>query len=200
MNIESSRQKTKRLTAVAFLAALIVVLQVLTYFIKAGPFNMSFVLIPIVLGGMLYGPGAGAFLGGVFGVVVVVVSVMGLDVGGNMVFAANPFLCILLCVGKGVAAGWVPAVVYKALNGKINHIAAIVIAAALAPICNTGIFIIGMLIFFRDVLSVWSGGTDLLLYVITGIAGINFIVEFLLNVVVAPILVPPVEHAVKKSH
>ena len=197
--MNSTRQKTRMLTHVAFLAALIVVLQLLTYFIKAGPFNMSFVLIPIVLGGMLYGPGAGAFLGGVFGVVVVVVSVAGLDVGGNMVFAANPFLCILLCMLKGIAAGWVSALIYKALNGRINHGLAIVLAAAAAPICNTGIFIVGMFLFFRDVLSVWSGGTDLLVYAVTGIAGINFLVEFLLNVIVAPILVPPVENAVKKA-
>ena len=197
--MNSTRQKTRMLTHVAFLAALIVVLQLLTYFIKAGPFNMSFVLIPIVLGGMLYGPGAGAFLGGVFGVVVVVVSVAGLDVGGNMVFAANPFLCILLCMLKGIAAGWVSALVYKALNGRINHRLAIILAAAAAPICNTGIFIVGMFLFFRDVLSVWSGGTDLLVYAVTGIAGINFVVEFLLNVIVAPILVPPVENAVKKA-
>lgn len=197
--MESTRKKTRKLTYIAFLSALIVVLQLLTYFIKAGPFNMSFVLIPIVLGGMLFGPGAGAFLGGVFGAVVVVVSIAGLDVGGNMVFAANPFLCVVLCMLKGIAAGWVSALVFKALDGKINHLAAIAIAAGIAPICNTGIFIVGMLLFFRDVLSAWSGGTDLLVYVITGIAGINFIVEFLLNVIVAPLIVPPVENAVKKS-
>ena len=160
---------------------------------------MSFVLIPIVLGGMLYGPGAGAFLGGVFGAVVVVVSAAGLDIGGNMVFLANPFLCILLCMLKGIAAGLVSALVFKALDGRIRHRAAIAISAGVAPICNTGIFIIGMLLFFRDVLSVKANGTDLLVYVITGIAGVNFIVEFLLNVIVAPILVPPVEHAVKKT-
>ena len=83
--MESRRQKTRKLTHVAFLSALIVVLQVLTYFIKAGPFNMSFVLIPIVLGGILYGPEVGAFLGGVFGAVVVVVSVAGLDIGGTLI-------------------------------------------------------------------------------------------------------------------
>lgn len=197
--MESTRKKTRRLTAIAFLSALIVVLQLLTYFIKAGPFNMSFVLIPIVLGGMLYGPGAGAFLGGVFGAVVVVVSAAGLDIGGNMVFLANPFLCILLCMLKGIAAGLVSALVFKALDGRIHHRAAIAISAGVAPICNTGIFIIGMLLFFKDVLSVWANGTDLLVYVITGIAGVNFVVEFLLNVIVAPILVPPVENAVKKT-
>ena len=184
----------------AFLSALIVVLQVLTYFIKVGPFNMSFVLVPIVLGAMLFGPSSGAILGGVFGIVVIVVSVAGLDIGGNMVFAANPFMCIVLCMLKGVAAGWVSGLIYKALSGKLgNRRLEIAVAAAVAPICNTGIFIVGMLLFFKDVLTVWAGGTDLLVYVITGIAGINFIIEFLLNIIVAPILVPPVQDAVSKS-
>lgn len=198
--MENTRKKTKRLTYMAFLSALIVVLQVLTYFIKAGPFNMSFVLIPIVLGAMLFGPASGAILGGVFGIVVIVVSIAGLDVGGNMVFAANPFMCIVLCLLKGIAAGWVSGLIYKALNGKLgNRRLEIAVAAAVAPICNTGIFIIGMLLFFKDVLTVWAGGTDLLVYVITGIAGINFVVEFLLNIIVAPILVLPVQDAVNKS-
>ena len=198
--MENTRKKTKRLTYMAFLSALIVVLQVLTYFIKVGPFNMSFILIPIVLGAMLFGPSAGAILGGVFGIVVIVVSIARLDVGGNMVFAANPFMCIVLCMLKGIAAGWVSGLVYKALSGKLgNRRVEIAVAAAVAPICNTGIFIIGMLLFFKDILTVWAGGTDLLVYVITGIAGINFVIEFLLNVIVAPILVPPVQDAVNKS-
>ena len=197
--METSRKKTRRLTHLAFLAALIVVLQLLTYFIKVGPFNMSFVLVPIVVGGILYGPSAGALLGGVFGLVVVIVSALGLDVGGNMVFAANPFLCILLCMLKGIAAGWVSALVYKALDGKIkNERVVIAISAVFAPICNTGIFIIFMLLFFKDVLMVWAGGTDLLIYVITGIAGINFIIEFLLNLILAPVIIPPIKKAVNK--
>ena len=56
-----------------------------------------------------------------------------------------------------------------------------------------------MLLFFKDILTAWAGGTDLLVYIITGIVGVNFVVEFLLNVIVAPILVPPVEDAVKKT-
>ena len=129
-----------------------------------------------------------------------IVSVFGLDVGGNMVFAANPFIMIVLCMLKGIAAGWVSALVYKALNGKIkNDRAAIAISAVFAPICNTGIFIIGMFLFFKDVLNIWAGGTDLFIYAITGIAGINFIIEFLLNLILAPVILPPVKKAVNKT-
>ena len=46
----------KRVAVLGVFAAVIVVLQLLSYSIKVGPFNLSFVLIPIVLGAVLYGP------------------------------------------------------------------------------------------------------------------------------------------------
>ena len=46
------------------LAALVAVLQLLGQFIKFGPVSISLVLIPIVVGAALYGPTAGAVLGG----------------------------------------------------------------------------------------------------------------------------------------
>ena len=58
-----------RLTSLALLAALIVVLQTVASGIKIGPVPISLTLVPIVVGAILFGPGAGAFLGGVFGVV-----------------------------------------------------------------------------------------------------------------------------------
>ncbi len=184
MNAQTNHTKIVKLTQAAFLVALIVVLQIVSYFIKVGTFNLSFVLVPIVVGGILLGPKYGAILGGVFGVVVTLVSAFGLDGGGFIVFTANPFLCTIVCVLKGVAAGFVPAVVYKALPNNVG----LVISAALAPVCNTGIFCVGMLLFFRDTLNSWAGGTNVLTYIITGLAGINFIIEFCINIVLTPVI------------
>ncbi len=184
MNTQTNHTKIVKLTQAAFLAALIVVLQIVTYFIKVGQFNLSFVLVPIVVGGILLGPKYGAILGGVFGVVVTLVSAFGMDGAGFILFSANPVLCTLVCLLKGIAAGFVPAVVYKAMSNNVG----LVIAAALAPICNTGIFCAGMLIFFRDTLNAWAGGTNVLTYIITGLVGINFIIEFCINIVLTPVI------------
>lgn len=70
-------QKTKTLTGLALFTAIIVVLQLLGSFIKFGPFSISLVLIPIVVGAAVYGPKAGAYLGGVFGVVVLIACIAG---------------------------------------------------------------------------------------------------------------------------
>ena len=64
-----------RLTSLALLAALIVVLQTVASGIKIGPVPISLTLVPIVVGAILFGPGAGAFLGGVFGVVCLIAGI-----------------------------------------------------------------------------------------------------------------------------
>lgn len=60
----------KKIAGVGLLTALVVVLQLLGSFIKFGTVSISLVLVPIVVGAALYGVGAGAWLGGVFAVVV----------------------------------------------------------------------------------------------------------------------------------
>ena len=86
--------KVKRMVGIALLIALIVVLQAIGGMIPPiGGFSISLVLIPIVLGAAMYGPGAGALLGTAFGAIVYINCVTGADVGGAMVFQANPVLC-----------------------------------------------------------------------------------------------------------
>ena len=51
-----------RLTSLALLAALVVVLQTVATGIKIGPVPISLTLVPIVVGAILFGQGAGAFL------------------------------------------------------------------------------------------------------------------------------------------
>ena len=71
--MEKKRLDTRTLTGMALLTAVVVILQLLGAFVRFGPFSISLVLIPIVVGAALYGVWAGAWLGFVFGVVVRVV-------------------------------------------------------------------------------------------------------------------------------
>ena len=79
-----------------------------------------------------------------------------------------------------------------------NSIVATVAAAFITPIVNTGIFILGMLLFFKDVLNVWSGGTDVIYYALILMTGVNFLVELGVNMLVSPIIVRIIA-AVKKN-
>ena len=175
--------KTKTMVSVALLTALVVVMQLLSGIIPPiGGFSISLVLIPIVMGAAVFGPGVGAFLGGVFGVIVTINCVNGTDVGGAMVFQASPVLCILVVMGKGIFAGLAAGWVYRLLKHK-NPYAAMLCCAVVCPLVNTGFFILCMLSFFREVLAAWAGGGDILSYVLTGLVLANFVPELLINVI-----------------
>lgn len=178
-------KNTKKIVGVALFTAIVVVLQLLGSFIRFGPFSISLVLIPIVVGTALYGIGAGTWLGLVFGVTV-------LASGDASAFlAVNVPGTIITVLAKGAAAGLLSGAVYKLVEKK-NKTAATICAAIAAPIANTGVFLLGCLIFFMPTINGWaaavgieSAGT----YMITTLVGFNFIFELLVNVVLSPIIV-----------
>lgn len=181
-----NKQKIKRMVGIALLMALVVVMQFLTGIIPPiGGFSISLVLIPIVLGAAAFGPGAGALLGATFGVVVYINCVTGADPGGAMVFQANPILCFLVVMGKGILAGTASGFVYKLIS-RWNSYIAMLVAAIVCPLVNTGVFVACMFAFFIDVLSAWAGGGDLVGYVMTGLILANFVPELIINIGFSP--------------
>ena len=181
--LQLKNSKIGRMPALALLIALIVVLQSLGGMIPPiGGFTISLVLIPIVLGAALYGPKAGALLGAAFGVLVIIGCVNGTDVGGQMVFQANPFLCIFVVMLKGIFAGLASGFIYEWLAPK-NGTLAMVLAAIVCPVVNTGFFVACMWVFFIDVLAAWAGGGSIIGYVLTGLVLCNFVPELIINVV-----------------
>ena len=180
--------KIKRMAGIALLIALVIVLQLLGGMIPpVGGFSISLVLIPIVLGAAVYGPKAGALLGAAFGAIVTINCITGADGGGAMVFQANPLLCVAVVMGKGILAGFTAGLVYRLIS-RWNGYAAMVTAAIICPIVNTGTFVLCMLTFFRDVLAVWATpfGGDVIVYIFSGLLVFNFIPELIINVLFSP--------------
>ena len=66
------KTNTRKIAGVGLLTAVVVVLQLLGSFIHFGPFSISLVLIPIVVGASLYGVLSGAWLGLAFGITVLI--------------------------------------------------------------------------------------------------------------------------------
>ncbi|MBQ3264475.1 MAG: ECF transporter S component [Ruminococcus sp.] len=194
----TKKANTYRLTGLGILTAIIIVLQIFTTFVRFGPFSITLALIPIVVGAAMYGKGAGAYLGAVFSAVVVIMCITGGDLGGAMVWAANPAMCVVLCMFKGTAAGFLAGLLYQLVAPK-NKLVGVILAALISPIANTGIFIIGMLLFFKDTLAAWAGGSDLLTYIILGLTGVNFLVELGVNMILSPVVVKIID-AVKKTN
>ena len=193
---------------VAVLISLVVVLQLLGSFIRFGPFSISLVLIPIVIGAAVCGSGAGACLGFAFGLAVL------LSGDAAIFLAINPFGTIVTVLVKGTAAGLVAGLIYKYLSRVFAKIGEqrkqikaqwlektvsvlvkflpVMAAAVICPVVNTGVFLIGCRLFFYDTISAWgaaAGYSNAAEYMFLGLAGGNFIFELLTNVILAPVII-----------
>lgn len=179
-----SAGKAQELAGMAIFTAIVIVLQLLGSFVRFGPFSISLVLVPIVIGAALYGAKAGAWLGFVFGVIVVA-----LDAGPFL--AVNVLGTVITCIAKGALAGFCAGLTYKALE-HVNEVAATAAAAVVCPLVNTGVFLIGCFIFFLPTVTAWgeaAGFANVGSYMIFGLVGLNFIVEMAVNVVLSPVIV-----------
>ena len=123
---------SRNIAFLSVLLALVIVLQVFASAIPIGTTKISLTLIPIVLGAVLLGPLAGAFLGAAFGVVVIVAALAGADAFTYILIADHPVLTIALCLIKGAAAGFVAGLLDRAIRKK-NEYAAVIAASLAAP-------------------------------------------------------------------
>ena len=172
-------KNTKQITAISMFAGLVVVLQVVATFINFGGFPITLTLIPIIIAGALYGPKIGALMGTVFGVVVALMVITGADPSGATMLAMHPVVTISAC-------GLAGALVYKALNKK-NKVLAIVLAAAVTPAVNTGTLYIVIIIFFSGTFAAMIGA----------FMSVNFLIELLTNILLAPGLLRIVDSKIK---
>ena len=185
----SSTEKTRRMVGLSILTALVIVLQLVASFVLVGTFPLTLTLVPVVIGAALYGPKAGAWLGGVFGVVVLIMCIVGVDKGGVILWNVNPILTAVLCILKGALAGLCAGAIYKAIARK-NSFGGVIGAAIVSPVVNTGTFIIGLTVFFNPTLVEWAGaaGKDVINYILIVLVGINFVIELVLNLVLSSVI------------
>ena len=182
---KTNKLSTEKTVIMALFTALVAVLAYFGGFIKIGGLaSISLTLIPVVLGAALCGPLAGAWLGGVAGAVFFITADaafwLGLSIPGT----------IITVMVKGVASGFLAGLSYKALE-KVNRYLAVIISAVVCPIVNTGLFLVGCLIFFFDAVSSMAGaeGMGVGAYLIIFFVGLNFVFELLSNIIFSPAIV-----------
>ena len=82
-------------------------------------------------------------------------------------------------------------IVYNLLK-KVNDTVAVASAAIACPIVNTGVFVIGCLLFFMETISTWVpegqfGST--IEYIFLGMIGVNFLIEMAISIVLSATIV-----------
>lgn len=181
------KNKIKLLAEISIFSAIIVILQLLATFINFGSFPITLTLIPIIVGSFVYGPLVGGLLGLVFGIVVSIMVIIGIDPSGATMFSIHPIITILTCLIKGSLAGYLSGIFYKLLK-NINQKVRIIISSAICPIINTLILSLSLLLFFDNELKILIG-----MFI-----SINFIIELLINILLAPGLTNLVNHSINR--
>ena len=178
------KKSTETLVMGAILTALVVVLQYLGSFIHLGPFSISLVLLPIVIGAAMCSTKISTWLGFVFGVVV-------LAMDASAFLAISVPGTVITVLAKGTLCGLAAGIVYNLIKKK-NIYAATVLAAVICPVVNTGVFFLGCVLFFFETIEQWGlaeGFASGVEYMFIGLAGANFLVELAINLLLSPIIV-----------
>ncbi len=176
---------TKNIVYLSILTALLVVLNLLGSVFKVIT-SVNLTLIPIVLGALLLGVKGGLILGTISGLMTFLFGVTGVDAFTNILFTNHPLLTFLTCTVKIVLAGVLGGFIYNLLKSKNKYLATFV-ASAVVPIVNTTIFILGALTMY-DTISLFSmdAGVGVMYFLIIVCAGVNFLIELGINLLVAP--------------
>ena len=182
----NQKMSTQKLVMGAIMTAIVIVFQLLaTYTTFFGPFSTALALIPIVVGAAICGTGVGAWLGFVFGVVVMITG------GANLFFAFDIPGTIITVLAKGILCGAVAGIVYNLLD-KFNKYVAVFGAAIICPVVNTGVFLLGCFAFFMDdaakiAEAIGSDASGAAIFIAMAFG--NFLFELGTNIVVSPIIV-----------
>ncbi len=186
METTKKRMSTETLVLGAVLTALVFILQMMGSFIHLGPFSISLVLIPIVIGAATCGTKISTWLGLVFGVAVLAsgdaAAFLAVDVPGT----------IIVVLLKGILCGFLAGLSYNLLK-HYNRYLAVIVAAIICPLANTGVFLLGCLAFFMDTVAQWAQAANLgggvAHYMIFGLVGANFLFELGTNIILSPVVV-----------
>lgn len=186
MSTAARKQKLVTLVQYAILTGLVIVLQLLSNVLSFGAVQFSLSLVPLVVGAILVGPLCSTYLGFVLGLVNLISTFSNPVL--TFLFQSSPVVYILVCVGKTVLAGLAAGWLFKIFKSR-NEWVGVLLAAIAAPVVNTGVFFIFMVLFFQPAIAEVCGldsSVNIPAFVITGFITFNFFIELGLNIVLAP--------------
>ena len=174
--------KTQDLVLLGVLTAIIFVLQFFARSISIGVFSITLVSVPIIVGACLIGSYAGAWLGFVFGLVVI------LSGDAQAFWVINIPGTIITVMLKGIACGYLAGLTYNIFKKRSRYLS-VSVSAIVCAVVNTGVFLLGCFVFFFDTVKLWADGANTFYYMIISLVGLNFVIELLINIVLTPVIV-----------
>lgn len=147
----NTNTKVRQITLAAILTAIILLMAFTPLgYLRVGPVSITFLVIPVVIGGMTLGPIWGGFLGAVFGATSFAQCFMG-DPFGAALVALSPLATVITCFVPRILIGVVAGIVFRALWKMSKRSSVSFIGTAVAGTLTNTVLFIGMVIgFFKN--------------------------------------------------
>ena len=181
-------KSTKWLVRMGVLIAIIVLMSFTPIgYLKVGAVEITFIMIPVIIGAVTLGAKSGAILGAVFGITSFI-QCFGASQFGVMLLSINWIFTFLTCMVPRVLMGWRTGVIFSALykNDKTKgHALSFIVASIAAPIMNTFFFMLFVIVLFgsTDYIVNMQAGRNLFAFV-AWFVGINGAVEAAVSFIV----------------
>ena len=199
--------KIRQMVQLAILTALLLVLALTPIgYLRLGPFSITFMPVPVVIGAILLGPGGGAFLGLVFGLTSFA-QCFGIDPMGTTLMTINIFYTFVMTVVTRTLVGYFTALVFRGMRSLFEKLpksdktkpVTYAIASAAGPLFNTVLFMSAMYIFFgkeQVVLDAFAlTGAGPFYVFVFGLVFANAMVELLVTLLIGTAVCVAQEHA-----
>ena len=200
-----SNQSTKTITMVqlALLTAIMVVMAMIPFlgYIPITPtIRATTIHIPVIIGAILMGPKAGAFLGFVFGLTSLVTNTIN---GGITAFVFTPFYqlgdthgnfwSLVICFVPRILIGVVAGLLFQwTQKWDRTKVLACVISGIAGSMVNTILVMFGIYIFFgQQYAAAKEIAFDTLLTVIGGVIALNGVIEAVVAALIATFVARP---------
>ena len=183
--MSNTSTKVREITLTAILAAIVLLMAFTPLgYLRVGPVSITFLVIPVVIGGMTLGPVRGGFLGAVFGATSFAQCFMG-DPFGAALVALSPLATAVACFVPRILIGVVAGVLFPALlKVSRSHVLAFVGTAVAGTLTNTILFV-GMVVgFFQN--SYFGGSPFWTIF--AGFFTVNVALELVVGVIVSAAL------------
>ena len=201
MSNNTRKVSTRTLVELALLTAIIVVMSFTPIgYLKTPIVEITFITIPVVVGAILVGPAAGAFLGGVFGLTSFI-QCFGMSQFGAMLLSINPFWTFIICFVPRVLMGWLCGIIFRAMlkcDRTKFKLWAYGVGAFSGAALNTILFVITLVVLFGRTDFILSIG-DTLPKLIAAIVGLNGVIEAVVCTIVGAAVAKALSRALSRT-
>ena len=183
--------KTIKMAQMAILIAVVLIMAFTPLgYLKTAGLEISLITIPVAIGAMVIGPGAGAVLGAVFGLTSFY-QCFGMSPFGAVLLSINPLYTFLVCVPTRILMGYLAGVLFKAfIKADKGNTVCYFVGGFMTAFLNTLFFMGTLILFFWNteyIQSLNAAGANPFMFVIAFV-GINGVVEWIATTVAGGIV------------